>query len=189
MSRPPVDIRYNFDNVDEYLSTAVELTAQGRYGEAALVLREAVARHPDVAAAHHDLGCALLTTAARDKAKAELWEDRADEEIVLEEAVSEFQAAIDLAPRLLLAINNLGRALAMQGRAEDAAGVWNHSLSLEPDQPDLREDLELVQTQLSAPRDEDDGEPTARRLEDTGLDDSSPTGSGFSIVTPVEPAE
>ncbi len=165
---PVMTLRYNFDSLDEYLITGEKMASEGRLEDAVGILREAVERYPDDATAHYDLGTALLLAFRDDVSRNELWESLSDEEDLLEQAILEFQNAIDRDPYFLSAYNNLARGLAIHGRRDDALLVWERSLQLNPDQEDARADYEMLRTQLSTPPDERD--PRSMLLQDTGFD-------------------
>lgn len=167
---PIMTMRYNFDNLDDYLATAEKVGSEGRLAEAIDILREAGERYPDSAIAQFNLGTALLLAVKEDKAHNELWESLSDEEDLLQQAIVAFQNAIDRDSHLLPAYNNLARALALHGRTDDAILVWERSLQLNPDQPDARADYDMLRTQLSASPEE--MEARSVLLQDTGLDAS-----------------
>jgi len=58
-----------------------------------------------------------------------------------ERAAREFEAALAAKPVSTRAWNNLGLARQLAGDREGARRAWQHSLSLEPDQPDTRDSL------------------------------------------------
>lgn len=167
-----MNLRYNFDSLEEYLTTGERVGSDGRIAEAVAVLREAAERYPESATAHYNLGTALLMAYNEDRQHNELWESLSDEEDLLEQVIVAFQNAIDRDPGMLSAYNNLARALALHGRHDDAGLVWERSLEMNPDQPEVRADYEMFRTQLSAPADE--LETRALVLEDTGLDAPPP---------------
>jgi len=181
---PIMTMRYNFDNLDEYLTTAEKVGSAGRLAEAIDILREAGERYPDSAIAQFNLGTALLLAVKEDKAHNELWESLSDEEDLLQQAIVAFQNAIDRDPHLLPAYNNLARALALHGRTDDALLVWERSLQLNPDQPDARSDYEMLRTQLSASPDQTDARSIL--LQDTGLDASPVTNQDIETQSDVQ---
>jgi tetratricopeptide (TPR) repeat protein len=146
----PVPLRYNFDTLDEYIATSEQIGADGRSEEAVAVMREATARFPDSARAHYSLGFALVLALKIDLAEKLLWEPLADEEELAEECQDAFQGAIERDPGMWEAYSALGTLLAVRGRARKAVEVWEKSLALNPDQPDVRVDLETCRGTLSA---------------------------------------
>jgi tetratricopeptide (TPR) repeat protein len=140
--------RYNFDTIEEYLSTSEHLARDQRLDEGVDILREAVERYPDSAMAHYNLGVAIFMKLREDLAHLELWENLADDEEFAEECHWAFQAAIERDRGLVPAYKNLGTLLALRGRVRKAIEVWEQALALDPDQPDLAADLEMYRSQL-----------------------------------------
>lgn len=145
----PVSFRYNFDTLDDYIATSEKIGQDGRLEEAVDVMREGARRFPESARAHQALGLALLLALKADIAVKELWEFMADEEELAEEAHEAFQAAIGRDPELWDAYANLGTLLVMRGRTAKAVEVWEKSLELNPDQPDVKGDLEMVRGRIT----------------------------------------
>jgi Flp pilus assembly protein TadD len=58
--------------------------------------------------------------------------------------MEEYRRAIALAPRNALAHNNLGAALASQGRLAEAEAEFRRALELRPDLPEARANLERL---------------------------------------------
>ncbi len=142
----PVSFRYNFDTLDDYIATSEKIGQDGRLEEAVDVMREAARRFPESARAQHGLGLALLLALKADLSVRELWEYLADEEELAEEAHSAFQGAIERDPGYFDAYASLGTLLALRGRPAKAAEVWEKSLSLNPDQPDVKASLEELRS-------------------------------------------
>jgi len=156
MASQPPGYRYNFDSLDEYLETGEKLGQEGRLAEGADVLREATNRYPESATAFYDLGVALFLELREEHAHLELWEDLAENENVAEECVYALESAIERDPKLTEAFTNLGTILALRGRRDEAIAAWERSLALNPNQPDVLEELDLYRNKLSAPPEEDE---------------------------------
>jgi tetratricopeptide (TPR) repeat protein len=140
--------RYNLDGLEEYLTTAEQIAKDGRYNEAASMLREAVQRYPDSARAHYEFGVAQFLRLQQDLAHLELWESLADDEEAAEECFHAFQEAIRLDPSMTEAYVRLGSLLALRGRPRKAIEVWEKALELNPDLPGIREDIEACRARL-----------------------------------------
>jgi tetratricopeptide (TPR) repeat protein len=93
--------------------------ARGNRGEALKYLREAVALHPDFAAAYNDLGAVYL----------------AEGEFSL--AAESFQQALVVAPTHRLALANLSLALIRMNRYREAGEVARRGLDVDPDHAGL----------------------------------------------------
>jgi tetratricopeptide (TPR) repeat protein len=92
----------------------LELTRQGKVGQAAAAYRESIRAKPDFAVAHHDLGLALFSQG------------------LMEDAIREDSEAIRLEPRLESAWNNRGLALASTHRLAEALSDFTEAVRLAP---------------------------------------------------------
>ena len=98
----------------ETLARAVALSHAGKLEEAKAVLEETVRAHPELPAAHYELGKLRLRT-----------ED-------LEGAVASFRRTAALLPELSSAWGNLGAALGETGRHQEAIDVLCRAVELDP---------------------------------------------------------
>ena len=64
------------------------------------------------------------------------------------------ESAVETDPSFVEAYNNLGRLYSLRGRKADALNAWNKSLELRPDQPNVKEDIEMYAGSI-APSDEE----------------------------------
>jgi len=96
-----------------HVNLAVAAVQEGKFGEAELHYRHALHGRP-TAETHNGLGYVLSRQGRTD------------------EAVAEFEKAIDLDARFTPAYNNLAETLAAQGRLEDAARYYTRSLAEKP---------------------------------------------------------
>jgi Flp pilus assembly protein TadD len=62
----------------------------------------------------------------------------------LEEAISEFRAALRADPGMVAAHNNLGIALGSQGRMDEAIAQFREALALQPDFEDAKRNLAVA---------------------------------------------
>jgi Flp pilus assembly protein TadD len=85
-----------------------------RLDEAISEYRRAIALDPESAAAHDNLGNALLQHGE------------------LDEAISEYRRAIELDPKSATAHNNLGNALRQQGKLDEAVSEYRLAIQLDP---------------------------------------------------------
>lgn len=155
-------LRYNLDSLDEYITVSEQVAKEGRLDEAVDMLREASHRYPESPTGRYNLGVALYLRVRQDREHQHLWEDLADDEQLAEEAIIALEGAVETDPTFVEAYNNLGRLYSLRGRKADALQAWNKSLELRPDQPQVREDIEIY-TKAIAPSDE---ELEIKRLED-----------------------
>jgi Tfp pilus assembly protein PilF len=137
----------------------------GRLAEAAAAYRQILARRPDVAEMHNNLGNVLADQGKLDEAAAQyeravalkpslfqthnslgnlLWKQGK-----LDQAVARLKQALALEPNLPGARNNLGCILRSQGKAEEAAAQFERALALKPDLAEAHNNLGNILWQQS----------------------------------------
>ncbi len=140
--------RFPYSTVNEYLEAAETAADASQLEHAIEILREAVARFPDSAEAHYDLGVALFMLLEARLSHLEIWENLADEEELAEECVAAFEAAIERKPDFAPAYTNLANLLALRGMPQRAVELWQRSLELDPNQPEVVENLARYREEL-----------------------------------------
>ncbi|MCA8988167.1 MAG: tetratricopeptide repeat protein, partial [Planctomycetaceae bacterium] len=115
-------IELNPRQVAAHKNLSKTLRKQGKAEEAIAVLRTAIEIWPGKADLHYELGYGYL-------------QENADE------AVTEFQRAIELNPKHLLAHQYLGVALRNQDKTEDAVAVFRKAIEISPKNADLHNEL------------------------------------------------
>lgn len=148
------DLRYNLDDLDDYISVSEKVAGEGRLDEAVDVMREANRRFPESPTGRYNLGVALFLRVKQDREHLELWENLADDDQLAEEAINALEGAIEADPNFVQAYNNLARLYALRGRKHDAVAMWEKSLGFQPDQPEIISDMAMYRDKMS-PRDED----------------------------------
>ena len=146
-----VDETAGDDPILELESLLVEgekLAEAGHLDESFEVFKSATEKFPDSALAHYNLSVAYFLKLKIDKSQDLWWENKVDDETLLEEAISECRAAVDLEPNFVAALSNLGLLLALSGQKIEAIEIWETSLKLESDQPELRDDLAALKESL-----------------------------------------
>jgi len=134
------------------LQTALEFHRAGRLADAEAIYRQILARNPNDADAHNNLGAVLKAQGRIDQAiesyrrAIQFKSDRAEAhynlgnalriKIQLDEAVDSYQHAIRLKPDYAEAHNNLGLVLAEQGRLDESIAACRSAIQLKPDNSD-----------------------------------------------------
>jgi tetratricopeptide (TPR) repeat protein len=140
--------KYPYTCVEEYLENAELKANSDQLAEAVEILREAVRRFPDSAEAHYDLGMALFMLLEMKLANVDIWKNLAEDEGLAEECVAAFEAAIEKKPDFAPAYANLGNLMALRGNGKAAVSLWTRALELDPNQPEIRDNLQRYQTTL-----------------------------------------
>lgn len=147
-------LRYNLDSLDDYIAVSETVAREGRLDEAVDLLREATTRYPESPTGRYNLGVALFLRVRKDREHLELWENLADDEQYAEEAILSLEEAIEADPKFIQAYNNLARLYALRGRKEDAMKAWTTSLELNPEQAEIRSEMEMYRDNIG-PSEED----------------------------------
>jgi len=100
------------------------LFQSGRFEEAIAECREALKIKPDLAAAHNNLGAALIRS--RQEGSTALPQNSIDE------AIGHYRAALQIKPDFTQARSNLGNALLQKGEADEAIAQFQKALEVDP---------------------------------------------------------
>jgi Flp pilus assembly protein TadD len=130
------------------LQLGIEYGQKNIFNKSVPLLQKAVELDPDNPETHYNLAVCYGIMLLEDLERDELWEDITDEEELFELAISEYLEAIELDPEFVEAHNNLGTLYAMRGDEEDALKEWLISLEIDPDQPDIKEEVAIMQRSL-----------------------------------------
>jgi len=139
------ELEKKLDSEPENVEVLIELASL--YGEeneirkAVDLLEQALGIDPENATAHYDLGVCYLKVLKSDLEVSDIWEDKADDEEFFELAIVAFQRALEIDPEFVEAHNNLGTLYALRGWNDQAREQWERSLQINPDQPEIRQDL------------------------------------------------
>jgi tetratricopeptide (TPR) repeat protein len=112
------------NNYIAHTNLAETLSQSGRFAEAIAECREALKSKPDLAAAHNNLGDALI----RNKQGG----STVPGQNTLDEAIGHFRAALQIKPDFTQAYTNLGKALLQTGQIDDAMAQFQKSLEMQP---------------------------------------------------------
>jgi tetratricopeptide (TPR) repeat protein len=142
------------------INQALDLHRRGELARAASLYRQAIAKQPRNAEAHHLLGCLLVHAGDAKAAVASLSRAAAldpgfaDAHIILgntylsleewRKAELSLRRALELEPDFVGAMNNLSVALQRQGKLDEAEALCRKALALEPDQAEIHSNLSYV---------------------------------------------
>ena len=139
------ELEKRLDSEPENVEVMVELASL--YGEeneirrAVDLLERTLGIDPENAIAHYNLGVCYLKVLKSDLEISEIWEDKSDDEEFFELAIIAFQRTLELDPDFVEAYNNLGTLYALRGWNDEAKEQWKRSLEIDPNQPEVREDV------------------------------------------------
>jgi len=136
------------DELDAMLEEGESLAERGELAEAIEVFSAAAENYPESPLSHYNLGVAHFMKLKEDLEEQAVWENFTDEEGHYEEAVASFERALEVDPEHVPEINTLGMLFALRDRSRDAIKLWKRSLEIDPDQSDVRQDVEDLQSQL-----------------------------------------
>lgn len=129
------------ENPDRRMELGLALAAEGNLRGAAAEFEEAIRLDPERAVAHYNLGVVYGRFLLDDLSVDEYFEDHTDEEAIFEKASSHYKEAIRLQPGMTAALNNLARIHAAMGMGPEARGFFEQSLAINPEQPEVTDDL------------------------------------------------
>lgn len=111
------------------VNLAQVLSASGRFDEAIAECREALKVKPNLAAAHNNLGVALMQSVQSKKGGI------APSQNPIDEAVRHYRAALRINPDFAEAHSNLGTALLQKGQVDQAITQFQKALEIQPNDP------------------------------------------------------
>ncbi len=127
--------------VEQKIKQAMELAVNKQYTGAVAMLSDIDPGTPLAPEIHYNLGLLYGRCLIEDLSTNEYWEDHTNEEILFESAVTHYLKAVDIAPEMFEAYNNLARLCAVMGHVNEARDYYNLSLSINSEQGDVIEDL------------------------------------------------
>ena len=127
--------------LDGLLDRAGHLLGDGHFDDAVGVLREAIEQFPDSPLPRHDLSVAYFSRLRGKYDHLEVWGDLSDEEAFFEAAVREAKASLEIDDDFVPGHNNLATLFALRGWWKEAEQHWEISLTLQPDQSLVRQDM------------------------------------------------
>jgi len=133
------------ETYDELVERGIGLAETRDYAAAVAALEQAAELDPGRTDAHYNLAVVYGLLAMSDLAVEELFDDHVDEEILLQNAIEEYQTVLEIEPGHVAAHNNLATIFALHGERDLAIAELQLSLELDPDQPEIREQLDELQ--------------------------------------------
>ncbi|MFW6162072.1 MAG: tetratricopeptide repeat protein [Planctomycetota bacterium] len=130
------------DRYDDVVAEGTDLAQEERFAEAIDKLNQAVEIDDARLEAHYNLGVIYGQLAISDLQAEDYFEDHVDDEILLQNAIEEYQRVLELDDRHLAAHNNLATIYALHGERELAIHELELSLQIDPDQADVRRQLD-----------------------------------------------
>ena len=134
------------DPYELLVSRGIELASAEQFPQAIEALQQAIELDDVRVDAHYNLAVVYGLLAMSDLRAEEYFEDHVDEEILLQNAIEEYQRVLELDDAHLAAHNNLGTIYALHGERELALHELELSLTLDPDQPDVREQIDELRS-------------------------------------------
>ncbi len=130
------------DDYDALVAKGTELAEQEQFAQAIDILRQAIDTDESRVDAHYNLAVTYGLLAMSDLRAEDYFEDHVDDEIFLQNAIEAFQRVLELDDGHVAAHNNLGTIYALHGERDLAVHELELSLQIDPDQPDVREQLD-----------------------------------------------
>jgi tetratricopeptide (TPR) repeat protein len=122
------------NNYIAHNNLADTLSQSGRFAEAIAECQKALKIKPDFAAAHNNLGVALLQN--KQSADGARGQDGA-----VDEAIEHYRKALQIKPDFTQAHSNLGDALLQKGQIDEAIAHHQKALQIDPDYAEARYNL------------------------------------------------
>jgi tetratricopeptide (TPR) repeat protein len=122
------------NNYIAHNNLADTLSQSGRFAEAIAECQKALKIKPDFAAAHNNLGVALLQN--KQSADGARGQDGA-----VDEAIEHYRKALQINPDFTQAHSNLGDALLQKGQIDEAIAHHQKALQIDPDYAEARYNL------------------------------------------------
>lgn len=141
-------VRENPQDINAKLDLAIAYGEKQMYDSAIDILESAISIDEDNPVLHYNLGVVYGMKLMEDLDVSKLWEDHTDEEKLFQTAILEYQKALELDPDYIEAYNNLGVLYELKGWKQKALEVWEKSLSLEPNQKDIKENIKSLKLNL-----------------------------------------
>ena len=137
----------------------------GRLAEAELLLRDAIELDDNYGDARINLAIVLRETGKRDEARQQLQQATEDpraeinswlqlgflelEAGYVDQSISALEKALTITPGNFMILNGLGEAHRLRGETGEAIDLWRRSLMLNPNQPQLRQSLQTLETMVT----------------------------------------
>src|SRR5437870_3858045 len=122
------------NNYIAHTNLAQTLSQSGRFAEAIAECEKALKIKPDLAAAHNNLGAALVENQrGGDGARRQNG--------AVDEAIVHYRRALQIKPDFAQAHSNLGNALLLKGQVDEAIAQFQNALEIDPNHAEARYNL------------------------------------------------
>lgn len=108
------------------------------------LLEQVVEIDPDNAEAWLRIGLCWGMSLLENLPSIEIWGEEKDEELMVENAIHALEKAIEFDPELVSAYNAMARIYMIRGQEEEAIEFYNLSLSIDPSQLDVVDELREI---------------------------------------------
>ena len=131
---------------EQLVAQGTELAEKEEFAEAIRMLGQAIELDAEQPDAHYNLAVIYGLLAMSDLKVEDYFEDHVDEEILLQNAIEGYQSVLELDDKHVAAHNNLATIYALHGERDLAVHELDLSLEIDPDQPDVREQLDELRS-------------------------------------------
>jgi tetratricopeptide (TPR) repeat protein len=126
---------------EKLIELGIRYGNEGKYTRAIRTFEKVLQQDRQNIDAHYNLGVIYGRCAMEDIGIEEIFEDTTGEEVLREKAITEFLEVLQRDPRHVEALNNLGTLYALNNQIDRALEMWKRSLSIDPDQGEVREEM------------------------------------------------
>ncbi len=140
------------DELDNLIAEVDELADTGQLRRAVRIWRRSIDRFSDEPRAYHHYGLTCFRLLEFETSYQPNWDTEPSLVGLYEEAAGALEEAVGLEEENYEAWNILGALYALRENYREAVQAWERSLSTEPDQPQVVEDLESVRHKLGKGR-------------------------------------
>ncbi len=146
------EVEEDSNELDELIAEVDELSDTGQFRKAVRQWRRSIDRFSDEPRAYHHYGLTCFRLLEEEAAYQPNWDTEPSLVGLYEEASGALEEAVNLEEDNFEAWNILGALYALRENYREAIGAWERSLAIEPNQEQVREDLETVRHRFGKDR-------------------------------------